>query len=123
MTVRDRKYVLIVDDSRVVVKFIGSVLTKNGYNVETASSVSEGSRVIGHTNVGVVLVDYELSGINEGSVLIERIKKYDFDVKIFAISSSEESNEIMNKSGADGFLSKDPKLILKALNAIVDWNE
>jgi CheY-like chemotaxis protein len=120
MTMRDRKNILIVDDSRVVCKIIESFLTKNSYKVEVASSVSEASRVIGHTDVGVVLIDYELSGINEGSVLIEKIKKYGFDLKIFAISSSDSSNEKMRNSGADGFLSKDPKLILKTLNSIID---
>jgi|GEM_PF-874968 len=115
---RDINFVLIVDDSSVTISFIQRVLEKGHFRVLTAATVSEASNIIGNNNVGVVLIDYDLAGINEGTVLIEKIKKYKLNILTFAISSSSSSNKALKECGCNGFIGKDAGKIRELLDSL-----
>jgi CheY-like chemotaxis protein len=119
---RNRKKILVVDDSRVEQKLIQNFLEKEGFTIFIAPTVSEGLYILGNNDIGVVLVDFYLAGINTGKALVDKLKKYNIDVLIYAISSSEENNRELFDAGCNGIIPKDPKKIQQFLNeSIKTW--
>ncbi len=104
---RKRKNILIVDDSRVKQYLIKSLLEKKGYSVHCADTVSSASKIIGTMDIGTVLVDFTLAGYNNGIVLVKKIKHYNVNVNIYAISSTAEYNEQLLAAGCNGIISND----------------
>ena len=113
---RNKKNILIVDDSKVEQKLLKTFLEKEGFNVFSASTVSEGLYMLGNNDIGMVFVDFYLAGINTGKALVDKLKKYKVDVHIYAISSSEESSRELLEAGCDDIIPKDPKKIKEFLN-------
>ena len=105
---RSRQNILVVDDSKVEQKLLKSLLEKEGFNVFVAPTVSEGLFILGNNDVGIVLVDFYLAGINTGRALVDKLKKYKIDVLIYAISSSEENSRELLNAGCNGIIPKDP---------------
>jgi len=112
---RDTHNILIVDDSRIEQTLLKSVLSKSGFTLFFADTVSEALKLLGSENIGLVLVDFFLAGINDGTALVNKIRKYRVDVKIYAISGSEETANALLAAGCDGILPKDPAEIKKFL--------
>lgn len=112
---RDKTKILIVDDSRIEQTLLKSALAKSGFKLFFAETVSEALKLLGTENIGIVLVDFFLAGINDGTALVNKIRKYRVDVKIYAISGSEETSNALLEAGCDGILQKDPLLIRKFL--------
>lgn len=101
---RNKNHILIVNDDNVTTYFIQSILEKNCYMVKSARSVSEALKILGETDIGTIILDYTLDGINTGYELIEKLKKYNIHVAIYASSSSEENNDKMYSLGISGIL-------------------
>jgi len=112
---RNRKNILIVDDSKIEQVMLRSKLQKEGYTVYTAETVSEGLAVLGMEDVGIVLVDFYLAGYNNGAAMVKKIRRYRVDVLIYAISSSQDTSRELLDSGCDGILSKNPSEIVEFL--------
>lgn len=112
----EEKNILIVDDSRIEQKMLKASLEKDGFNVYAASSVSEGFSLAGKVHIDIILVDFYLAGINDGTALVKKLRRYGLHVKIYAISSSHESSRELLDAGCDGIISKDPGDIKKFLN-------
>lgn len=112
---KNRKKVLVVDDSKIEQKMLKTLLEKDGFTVYSAPTVSEGLYILGNEDIGVVLVDFYLAGINTGAAMVEKLRKYKVDVKIYSISSSDESSRELLNAGCDGIISKDPRVIKKFL--------
>jgi len=121
---RNRKNILVVDDSKVEQQLLKKFLEKEGFNVFIAQTVSEGLYILGNNDIGIVLVDFYLAGINTGKALVDKLKKYNIDILIYAISSSEDySRELLN-AGCNDIIAKDPKLIIQFLNEnIKKWTD
>ena len=113
---KNRKNILVVDDSKIEQKMLKSLLEKDGFTVHLAPTVSEGFHILGTEDIGVVLVDFYLAGINTGAVMVEKLRRYKVDVKIYSISSSVETSMELLHAGCDGIISKDPKEIKKFLH-------
>ena len=113
---KKNKNILVVDDSKILQKLLKTLLEKDGFSIFSAPTVSEGLYILGNEDIGIVLVDFYLAGINTGAAMVEKIRKYKVDVKIYSISSSYENSQELLNAGCDGILSKDPKDIQKFLN-------
>lgn len=116
--IRSRKNILLVDDSRIQQKMLRSLLEREGYKLFVSETVSEGLKILGTEDVGIVLVDFYLAGINNGTALVNKIRKYGVDVEIYAISGSEDSSRELLEAGCNGILSKDPSEIRKFIISI-----
>lgn len=102
------KNILLVDDSKIQQKMLKSLLEKEGYALFIAEKVSEGLRIIGSEKISLVLIDFYLAGINDGTALVNKVRKYGFDIPVYAISGSEENSRELLAAGCNGVLSKDP---------------
>ncbi len=120
---KNRKKILVVDDSKIEQKMLKTLLEKEGFTVYSAPTVSEGLYLLGNEDIGVVLVDFYLAGINTGAAMVHKLRRYKVDVKIYAISSSDDSSRELLDAGCDGIISKDPKLIKKFLKEAYLNNE
>ena len=112
---KNRKNILVVDDSKIEQKMLKNLLEKDGFNVFIAPTVSDGFLILGKEDIGVVLVDFYLAGINTGAAMVQKLRRYKVDVKIYSISSSDESSLELLNAGCDGIISKEPKEIRKFL--------
>jgi len=109
------KHILIVDDSKIEQKMLKTLLEKDGFSVFVAPTVSDGFKILGNEDIGIILIDFYLAGINTGAAMVQKLRRYKVDVKIYSISSSDDSNEELLKAGCDGIISKDPVKIKKYL--------
>jgi CheY-like chemotaxis protein len=112
---KNRKNILVVDDSKIEQKMLKNLLEKEGFNVFVAPTVSDGFQILGSEDIGVVLVDFYLAGINTGAAMVQKLRRYKVDVKVYSISSSDESSLELLNAGCDGIISKEPKEIRKFL--------
>ncbi len=100
--------ILVLDDSETFQKTVKLFFEKKGIEVYTSNSVSEACRILGREKIDIILLDYELKGINSGVELLNKLKKYAiFDVQIYACSGTDEDNEMLLKSGCTGIVGKD----------------
>ncbi len=116
-----RRAILVLDDSETFQKTMKLYFEKKGIDVYTSSSVSEACRVLGRKEIDLVLLDFELKGINSGIELLNKLKKYSiFDPKIYACSGTEEDNKMLLEAGCHGIVGKDliiiKELVLRELN-------
>jgi len=102
------KNILLVDDSKIQQKMLESLLEKEGYALFIADKVSEGLKIIGSEKIDLVLIDFYLAGINDGTALVNKVRKYGFNTPVYAISGSEDNSRELLASGCNGVLSKDP---------------
>jgi CheY-like chemotaxis protein len=112
---KNRKKILVVDDSKIEQKMVKNLLEKEGFTVFLAPTVSDGFQILGKEEIGIVLVDFYLAGINTGAAMVQKLRRYKVDVKIYSISSSDDSSQELLNAGCDGIISKDPKEIRKFL--------
>ncbi len=113
---KNRKNILVVDDSKIEQKMLKTLLEKDGFKVFLAPTVSDGFQILGNEEIGVVLVDFYLAGINTGAAMVQKLRRYKVDVKIYSISSSEDTRDELLHAGCDGIISKDPHEIKKFLH-------
>jgi len=112
---KNRKNILVVDDSKIEQKMLKNLLEKDGFTVFLAPTVSDGFQILGNEDIGIVLVDFYLAGINTGAAMVQKLRRYKVDVKIYSISSSDDSSHELLNAGCDGIISKEPKEIRKFL--------
>lgn len=118
------KKVLIVEDSKVDVQHLTSILSRNGYSVIEASDGLEGVEIASQENPDVVLMDIVMPGINGFQATRQLNKNPDTnDIPVVMISTkSQDSDKEWSKvQGAKGFLVKPiaEKQLLETINALV----
>ena len=62
------KPILVIDDEPSILKLITRILSKNGYNVDTASNGEEGIKKIEGNDYSLILTDIKMSGISGNQV-------------------------------------------------------
>ena len=107
--------VLIIEDSKTLVKMLSSIFEKHGYAVQIALTGEEGRSLFRKFNPNVVVLDYHLPDIN-GDNLIEEFKKpesFAVVIMITADPTPELATRFM-KMGADGYIRKpfDPEYLI-----------
>jgi DNA-binding NtrC family response regulator len=99
--------VLIVDDEKAMVLALKGLLTKEGYQVETAHSGEEAIRLLEAGSFHVVVTDLSMDGVS-GMRVLERARALDPDVAVVMITAhgSEKVAVQAMKLGAADYLPK-----------------
>lgn len=99
--------VLVVDDEKAMVLALKGLLTKEGYQVETASSGKEALERIETGNFHVVITDLSMDGLS-GMQVLERARSIDPDLAVIMITAygSEKVAVQAMKLGAADYLPK-----------------
>ncbi len=120
--------ILFVDDDKMAQKLMSKFL--KDWNIDCASSGIEALEAMEEKAYAVVLLDYQMPGMN-GIELLEKIKKRHNMVQVIMITGSEEINTLITSlsCGANDFLLKPVKkeTLFKVLGNTCDkitrWTE
>jgi DNA-binding NtrC family response regulator len=99
--------VLIVDDEKAMRLALRGLLSKEGYEVETAESAEDALQRIETGSFHVVVTDLSMGGM-DGMTLLERAHAFDPDLAIIMITAhgSEKTAVAAIKRGATDYLPK-----------------
>src|SRR6266404_7522485 len=99
--------VLVVDDEKAMVLALKGLLSKEGYQLETAGSGEEAVRRIDTGNFHVVVTDLSMDGVS-GMQVLERARSVDPDIAVIMITAygSEKTAVQAMKLGAVDYLPK-----------------
>jgi len=98
----EQKYsILVVDDERAVLTTYGLILSKKGYDVETAISSVEAFDALKRRNFDLLLCDYSLEQEHTGFEVIEHGRKNDPKTRA-AILTGYASKETAEQARRDG---------------------
>ena len=98
------KNILIIEDNKEIALQIKKYLSKNGYNVELASSFYEASYKM-NIDIDVALLDINLPD-KDGDTLIEKLKSKDIRVIVTTVKNDEDFIISSLDKGADDYLTK-----------------
>ncbi|MBT4512649.1 MAG: response regulator transcription factor [Chloroflexi bacterium] len=110
--------ILVVDDEKLILKFLRANLETRGFEVITAEDGETGLRLVGEVSPDLVILDIMMPKMN-GIEACQRIREQS-DVPIIMLSArgtSEDKIDLLNL-GADDYITK--PFILKELLARVD---
>jgi two-component system KDP operon response regulator KdpE len=98
--------VLVVEDDREIRSLIRSSLTVEGFEVQTAVSVSEARALLQHARPDVMLLDLGLPD-GDGIELVQEVRKH-YSLPILVVSARhQEAQKIqLLDAGADDYLTK-----------------
>jgi DNA-binding NtrC family response regulator len=99
--------VLVVDDEKALVLALKGLLTKEGYEVDTAGGGEEGLRKIETGSFHLMITDLSMDGMN-GMQLLERARRLDPDLAVIMMTAygSEKIAVQAMKLGAADYLPK-----------------
>ena len=98
----ERKFsILVVDDERAVLTTYGLILSKKGYDVETAISSVDALQCLKRRNFDLLLCDYSLEQEHTGFEVIEHAREKDPKTKAAILTgyASKETAEEARQNG------------------------
>ena len=98
------KNILIIEDNKEIALQMKKYLSKNGYNVELATSFYEASYKM-NIDIDVALLDINLPD-KDGEALIEKLKNKDIRVIVTTVKNDEDFIIDALDQGADDYLTK-----------------
>lgn len=98
------KNILIIEDNKEIALQMKKYLSKNGYNVELATSFYEASYKM-NIDIDVALLDINLPD-KDGEDLIEKLKNKDIRVIVTTVKNDEDFIISSLDKGADDYLTK-----------------
>jgi len=110
-----KRRVLVVDDSELTAQWLERELCSKGFEVSTADSADEATKIIlrKQTRPDLVLLDVKMPNVN-GEQLCRFIKSNSLfaGIKVLLCSGegTEELKRICREAGADGYVAKDAVL-------------
>ncbi|MBV2227921.1 MULTISPECIES: response regulator transcription factor [Sphingobacterium] len=119
--------ILVVDDESDIVELISYNLTKEGYQVYTASNGKEAIKVAKEVFPDLIILDVmmpEMDGI-EACRLMRSMPEFKQIFMVFLTARSEEYSEIAGfHVGADDYIAKPikPRALMSRINAILRRN-
>ncbi len=118
------KRVLIADDEPDILEIIGYNLSKEGYEIQTASNGKEAIEKAASFNPHLVILDIMMPGMNGVEVcrLLRTMPQYNDTLIIFLTALSDEPSQIKGlETGADDYISKplSPRVLTSRVNAIL----
>src|SRR5690606_10797092 len=119
--------ILVVDDESDIVELISYNLTKEGYQVFTASNGREAIKVAKEVYPDLIILDVmmpEMDGI-EACRLMRSMPEFKHVFMVFLTARSEEYSEIAGfHVGADDYIAKPikPRALMSRINAILRRN-
>ncbi len=99
--------ILIVDDDEDVRKSLSSILSKEGYSVETVENGKQATKLSEKSRFDIALIDVKLPDM-EGTELLHRLKENQprmIRIVITGFPTLENAMETINE-GADGYILK-----------------
>jgi len=100
--------ILVLDDERDILNLVKIILTQNGYNVLTVSTINEFYKMLGES-IDLILLD-DVMPVKTGIEICRELKNQsetaDIPVIIFSASGSSGKKEAAIDAGADDFLLK-----------------
>ena len=115
--------VLIIDDDPDVRTVMNVLMTRQGYEVETAFNKEDALSKLQKFSPSVILLDVLLSG-TDGRELCKEIKANDKlkAVPIIMVSAHPGASENIQSYGADDFISKpiNSQVLLEKMNKLVN---
>ena len=102
-----RSRILILDDNDDILEMLRELLTNEGYEVKTFTSVSDIIQLTEETKPSLVLLDYLLAGINGGEYC-HQLKKHPLTshIPIIMLSAHQRVIESLGNYGWDAFIAK-----------------
>jgi len=99
--------ILVVDDEKAMLLALKGLLSKEGYQVETAANGAEGLQAIETGSFHVVLTDLSMNGIG-GMQVLEHARRFDPDLAVIMITAhgSEKIAVQAMKLGAADYVPK-----------------
>jgi DNA-binding NtrC family response regulator len=99
--------ILVVDDDADVRKSLSSILSKEGYSVETVENGKQATRISEKSRFDMALIDIKLPDM-EGTELLRKLKEnqpHMIKIVITGFPTLENAMETVNE-GADGYILK-----------------
>jgi len=99
--------ILIIQDSPSVNAMLKFRLEKSGFSVETVETGEEGLEKTKAGRYQLILLDYNLPGINGGQVcqiLKEEDNTRNIPIVIMSAKDEDKLNQITKEAGADGYI-------------------
>jgi len=99
--------ILIIQDSPSVNAMLKFRLEKSGFSVETVETGEEGIEKTKAGRFQLILLDYNLPGINGGQVcqiLKEEDNTRNIPIVIMSAKDEDKLNQITKEAGADGYI-------------------
>lgn len=102
------KSILLVEDNDLISRLYKIKLEKNGYSIDTASTVDSSWNLLLNKNYDLVLLDIMLPGGQNGFDLLERMKKDERykNIPTIVITNLDGEEKTAEEIGADGYLIK-----------------
>src|SRR5688500_3249433 len=99
--------ILVIDDDPDVRKVLEIVMTKQGYEVETASRKDEAMEKLENSRPSLILLDVLLSG-SDGREICREIKANHSlcHIPVIMVSAHPGASDNFNSYGADDFVTK-----------------
>ncbi|HEU0274657.1 MAG TPA: sigma-54 dependent transcriptional regulator [Candidatus Udaeobacter sp.] len=99
--------VLIIDDERPVLMTLEALLTRHGYQVDTASTASQGLKLLRSKPPNLVLLDLQLPDV-DGLETLDRIKAEVPQIQVIILTAHDSLHNAIEsiKRGAYHFISK-----------------
>ena len=112
------KRILVLDDNLTICLMLKSWLVKKGYDVLTATSVSEAKKLIKDTPFDLILSDIRMPE-SDGFFFLSWIKKYDSSILVIMMTSFSDVETAVEsmKMGAVDYISKpiDPDVFFQKI--------
>jgi len=101
------KHILLVEDDESILNGLQDILTKEGYNVSTASDGIKGLQIASEKTIDLLILDIMLPGMN-GFEICKKIKRKKQDLPIIMLTAkSSEMDKISGLDyGADDYMTK-----------------
>src|SRR6476619_3811179 len=99
--------ILIIDDERPILLTLEALLSRHGYQPDTAANASYGLRRLKETSPAVVLLDLQLPDA-DGLEMLAQIKAEHPDTQVIILTAHDSLNNAIEsiKRGAYHFISK-----------------
>jgi DNA-binding NtrC family response regulator len=103
----DNRRVLIIDDERPILLTLEALLTRRGYQVDTAPTAATGLRSLKSKPPALVLLDLQLPDA-EGLSMLDQIKSDFEEIQVIILTAHDSLNNAIEsiKRGAYHFISK-----------------
>lgn len=87
--------ILVVDDSRSIIRRLSSILTMKGYEVRSTTNPVEAYEILENEHFDIVISDIEMPEMN-GLDLLRKIKNHNGMVQIIIVTSFITINNVLN---------------------------
>src|SRR5689334_12859365 len=103
----ESRHILIIDDERPILMTLEALLTRRGFQVETAGTASAGLKSLKARPPALVLLDLQLPDA-EGLPILDKIKTDHPEIQVIILTAHDSLNNAIEsiKRGAYHFISK-----------------